>query len=291
MNAINQLLSNLKLEANVHHNGQYCGDWALDTSGTRRMTFHVVSRGRCFLEFQGEVIELNEGDAVFLPCDSKHCVSNLPNSGMILNQTASIPMTQAAEQESTGLVCGNFAHSHPVFDKLVKQMPKLIIIRKNESKDAGQIIDLMLQESRSSDEHSNVLLNRLADCLFYILVRNNLNVNSGVFAAFVHPNLSAVMDLIHRNSDQRLTLDNMAEAAGLSRSALSSTFKDVVGQTPMEYLTQWRMTQAYRWLADEGITTLDAALRCGYETEASFAKAFKRVIGQGPGSVRALRAG
>jgi len=48
------------------------------------------------------------------------------------------------------------------------------------------------------------------------------------------------------------------------------------------------MTQAYRWLADEGITTYDAASRCGYESESSFSKAFKRVVGVGPGEVRQI---
>ena len=61
MNALNQLLSSLKVEANVHHNGQYCGDFAVDTSGTGRMTFHVVSKGRCFFELGGQTVELAKG--------------------------------------------------------------------------------------------------------------------------------------------------------------------------------------------------------------------------------------
>ena len=48
------------------------------------------------------------------------------------------------------------------------------------------------------------------------------------------------------------------------------------------------MTLAYRWLADEGISTYEAALRCGYESDASFSKAFKRIIGSGPGEVRQI---
>jgi len=254
MNALNQLLSSLKIEANVHHNGQYCGDWAVDISGSKRMTFHVISKGRCYLEYDGQSIALETGDAVFMPCDAQHCVTSLPNANLEVNQSEALPMTQSLEQESTGLVCGNFAHQHPVFERLVQQMPNFIVVRASEGGPTKQIVDLLIQESLASGQHSNVLLNRLADCLFYLLVKDNLNINSGVFAAFVHPNLSAAMELM---------------------------------QTPIEYITQWRMTQAYRWLADDGISTFDAALRCGYESEASFAKAFKRVMGVGPGFVRA----
>ena len=290
MNALNQLLGSLKVEANVYHNGQYCGDWAIDTSGSNRMNFHVVSKGTCFFEFDDQVIELNQGDAVFLPCDSQHCITNVLQRRAAVNQSKSLPMTEPLDQESTGLVCGNFKHRHPVFEKLVKQMPEFVILRAKDEGPSATILALILQESRSSAEHSNVLLNRLSDCLFYLLVKNNLDVDNGVFAAFTHPNLSSAMELIHQQSDQRLNLDKLASSAAMSRSAFSSAFKEVVGQSPMDYLIQWRMTQAYRWLADDGITTFDAANRTGYESEASFAKAFKRVMGIGPGSVRAQAA-
>lgn len=274
----------------MYHNGQYCGDWAIDTSGSKRMNFHVVSKGSCFFELDDLSLELNQGDAVFLPCDSQHCVTNLPRTRLQRNQSESLPMTQAVEQHSTGLVCGNFKHENPVFEKMVKKMPKVIVVRAHEQGASAQIIELILQESQASAQHTNLLLNRLADCLFYLLVRDNLDIDSGIFAAFVHPNLSAAMELIHQPSDRRLTLDELASSAAMSRSAFSSTFKEIVGQSPMDYLTQWRMTQAYRWLADDGITTFDAAIRCGYESEASFAKAFKRVLGVGPGSVRSKTA-
>jgi len=179
------------------------------------------------------------------------------------------------EEESTGLVCGNFSHQNPVFEKLVKQMPQVIVLRASEGGPGNQIVDLILEEARSSNQQSNVLLNRLADCLFFILARTHLDIENGVFVAFTHPNLSAAMELIHQQSGLRLSLDQLANSAAMSR------------QSPMDYLTQWRMSQAYRWLADEGISTFDAATRCGYESEASFAKAFKRVMGVGPGSVRA----
>ena len=286
MNALNQLLASLKIEANVFHNGQYCGDWAIDTSGSGQMNFHVVTKGECSIEVEGDVIQLCEGDAVFLPCDSEHCLTNSFAGNSAINQTESLPMTDDLGNESIGLVCGNLQHEHPIFEKMVKQMPKIIVVRASEAGAASQVLQLILQESRSSQQHSNLLLNRLADCLFYLLVRNSLDINEGVFAAFAHPSLSSAMELIHKQSDKPLSLDQLASSAAMSRSSFSSTFKEVVGQSPMDYLTQWRMVQAYRWLVDEGITTFEAALRCGYESEASFSKAFKRVMGVGPGSAR-----
>jgi AraC-like DNA-binding protein len=286
MHALNQLLTTLKIEANVFHNGQYCGIWAVDTSGQNMMTFHVVSAGNCYLNVDEQTLELQTGDAIFFPNDAKHRASSLAVSDMPANQATSSPMTETLEEEATGLVCGNFGHDHPLFEKLLKQLPSYIVIRANQNIASAGIIDLMLQESRQSDQNTNLLLNRLSDCLFYTLIRDHLDTKSGLFSALVHPNLSKSLELIHAATDVRLSLEELASAAGMSRSAYASLFKEIVGQSPIEYITQWKMTQAYRWLADDEISTLAAALQCGYESEASFAKAFKRAMGVGPGQVR-----
>lgn len=292
MNAINQLLESLKIEANVYHNGKFCGNWAVNTSGSQRMSFHIVTQGQCFFKLDDENIELFAGDAIFLPSDAQHRLTNNTDLNIPQNMSKSLPMTDLINEPSTGLVCGDFSHNHVIFDKLIKQMPELLLVRRSDNDASSKIIDLILEESRASNQHSNVLLNRLSDCLFYLLVRDNLDIESGLFAAFSHPQLSKAIELIHQSitdekKEQRLSLDELASAAAMSRSAFATLFKDVVGQSPVDYQTQWRMTQAYRWLADEDISTLEAALRCGYESEGSFSKAFKRVIGVGPGQVRA----
>ena len=286
MHALNQLLSTLKIEATVYHNGQYCGMWAVDTSGQGKMSFHVVSTGICFVNVDGESLALNTGDAIFFPTDAQHRVSNLADGDFPVNQETAAPMTEVLNEESTGLVCGHFGHDHPLFEKLLKQLPNYILVRGDQNEASAGIIRLMLEESRTSDQNTNLLLNRLSDCLFYMLLRDHLDTDSGLFSALAHPNLSKSLELIHASTETRLSLDELADTAGMSRSAFASVFKDMVGQSPMEYFTQWKMTQAYRWLADDGISTLAAALQCGYESESSFAKAFKRAIGVGPGQVR-----
>lgn len=291
MNGINQLLDSLKIEANVYHNGKFCGNWAVNTSGNHRMSFHIVTQGQCFFKLNSEYIELFEGDAVLLPSDAQHRLSNNMGLNIPENSIKSFAMTDLIDEPATGLVCGDFNHNHAIFEKLIKQMPEMLVVRRNENNAITKLIDLMLEESRNSNQHTNMLLNRLSECLFYLLVRDNVNIDHGVFAAFAHPQISKAMELIHAstenmNAEQRLSVEELAKVCAMSRSAFATSFKEIVGQTPVDYQTQWRMTQAYRWLADDGISTLEAALRCGYESEGSFSKAFKRVIGVGPGKIR-----
>ncbi len=287
MNAVNQLLAPLKLEANVFHNGQYCGAWALDASGHNKMTFHVVVRGSCYLKVGEEITQLNAGDAVFFPSDSKHIVTNAPEEDIEINHAESHPMPAVLTEPSTGLVCGNFGHQHPIFERIVKQLPSVIVVRSESDSASAKIIDLLIDESASSGDETSVLLNRLSDCLFLMIVRDHVDVKSGGFAAMSHPKLMKAMALIHSAPDQKLGLEQLANEALMSRSAFSTLFKSVVEQSPMEYLKQWRITLAYRWLVDEGISTYEAAVRCGYESESSFSKAFTSVMGFGPGKARA----
>jgi len=287
MNAINQLFSPLKLEANIFHNGQYRGPWAVDVSGEQKMTFHVVVRGSCYLKVSDELTTLNEGDAVFFPSDSKHIVTNLPEQDIEINKAESEPMFAVLTEPSTGLVCGNFGHQHPMFERIVKQLPETIIVRRDSNSASARIVDLLLDESSASGEESNVLMNRLADCLFLLMVRDHVDVTSGIFAAMSHPKLMRAIALMHGAPEQKISLEQLASEALMSRSTFSTLFKTVVGQSPMDYLKQWRITLAYRWLVDEGVSTYEAAVRCGYESESSFSKAFTSVMGFGPGKARA----
>jgi len=285
MHVLSQLLQALRLEANVFHNGQYCGMWAIDTSGTHQMTFHVVTHGHCKLQVGDEWLQLNEGDAVFFPADSQHRVSSVESSSMPVNQEQSVSL-ESLQDDGTGLVCGYFCHQNPIFEGIAEQLPPYLLVTRANNPAAAAVVDLILQESKSAGQQSNLLLNRLSDCLLYLILRDAQVFDSGVFAALAHPKLGKAIDRIHAEETERASVDALAETAGMSRSAFAEQFKQMVGQTPAEYQTQWRMTNAWRWLADEKVSTLEAALRCGYESEASFSKAFKKVMGVGPGHAR-----
>lgn len=165
-------------------------------------------------------------------------------------------------------------------------LPSAIVIRHDEHESCASLITLLLKEARNSGEESHFLLDHLADALFFMLIRDHAKASSGLLAAILHPQLKSAIELIHHDAEKPQTIESLADAAAMSRSSFAAQFKQVVGMPPAEYQTQWRMLRAYRWLADDKISTLDAALRSGYESEASFGKAFKRIIGFGPGEAR-----
>jgi AraC-like DNA-binding protein len=95
---------------------------------------------------------------------------------------------------------------------------------------------------------------------------------------------------MHECPSRRWTIDDLCNAVGLSRSALHERFTDMVGQSPMHYLTRWRMQVASRLLSESTLNLVGVALETGYESEAAFSRAFKRLTGVPPATWRRDRA-
>jgi AraC-like DNA-binding protein len=87
---------------------------------------------------------------------------------------------------------------------------------------------------------------------------------------------------MHDEPGHPWTLETLARRAGMSRTVFALRFKEVVGETATEYLTRWRMLLAAERLAAGGEPVATIASALGYESESSFGKAFRRVIGHPP---------
>jgi len=293
MDVLNQLFATFKVSATIFHNGQYCGSWAIDTSGTQYMNFHVVSHGNCFLTLPGsdEITQLSQGDIVLFPSDTGHVISSDSQTSAVINSTPSQNYANGPDVNSTGLVCGYFSHNHPLISSITTHLPHAVIIKSQslEGTPTGlhYLLYALLDESRHENKGSELIMGRIAEAILAIIFRQHLPTDTGVLAATVHPKLAAAMQAIHCAPDKKWTIELLAQQCFMSRAAFNLLFKTVMQQSPMEYVTQWRLGMAYRMLADENVSTLHAALACGYDNESSFSKAFKRVLGMSPGAIRA----
>lgn len=291
MQVLNQLFSTLKVSANVFHNGQYCGNWAIDTSGTSYISFHIVSHGRCFLSVdQGKTHceQLNAGDIVLFPRDCAHCLTSDESFSQPINTEASIDYSDGLAANGTGLICGYFSHQHPLMEKVTHHLPEYVVVRAESATALAALVKVLLSESMEQSKGSELVMTKLSETILAVLLRDNLATETGVLAAMVHPKIGPTLELMHDKPEHKWTVEELAESRHMSRASFSDLFKQVTGQSPLEYLTQWRLSLAYRMLADENATTLSAALACGYDNESSFSKAFKRVLGVSPGKVRAM---
>jgi transcriptional regulator GlxA family with amidase domain len=137
---------------------------------------------------------------------------------------------------------------------------------------------------------SQLVTNRVADILFIQTIRAYLasgtSTKLGWLRALSDQQIGAALSAMHAGIDQPWTVASLATAAGMSRSAFALRFKELVGESPLEYLTRWRMYRAGRLLRESDRKLIDVAKLVGYDSDVAFHKAFKRIQGYSPGAYR-----
>lgn len=293
MDALTDVLRLLHLRTNIFLHSSFCGVWAVDTSGQKKAAFHVVAHGDCWLHLtSGEApLPLQAGDLLVLPRDRPHRISSLatpPGPDVPLNQ----PSPSNDPAHSTSLICGYFEFESRAWNPVIEALPEVIILRGGENADAkpmDTLIRLMVDEAEHAQSGGDVMLDRLGDALFILVVRTVMRrtaVDGGYLAALADRNLGPAFRAMHAEPSRPWTLDTLGRVAGLSRSAFASRFHQKVGMTPLNYLTRWRMQLARAWLNDPDLAMIDIAERVGYTSEAAFSRAYKREFGLTPGTSR-----
>lgn len=188
-----------------------------------------------------------------------------------------------------GFVCGEIQLAAPK-SLLWQALPAEIIIRQNQ---AGTIltrlIELVISEASKPRFGGESVIERLCDSLFVLVIRYCIEENlvrEGVFAAMQDKRLAKALSLIHEQPWQAWTLNTLCAQAGVSKSVLSEKFAALIGHSPIEYLTLWRLQIAAHWLMEPNMTVERVAERSGYESVPAFSKAFKRHFGISPGTFR-----
>lgn len=293
MDILSDILQSFRLSAEVFFHSSYCGNWAVDTSGSRHATFHVVARGSCWLHMTGleQPEPLRAGDLVVFPRDAEHLISSnkqRPGSEVPRNQPAQANATGA----STSMICGYFKFDESRWNPLLDAMPEFLVIRSEMTPDTGymdSLINFMSYEADAAQLGADVVINRLSDVLFIHVVRTYIDQykpEAGFIAALADSKLAKCLDAFHKHPGQNWSVESLANKAGMSRSAFSEYFHHVTGQTPMQYVQQWRMQKAYDLLTTTEQSTQQIAEQCGYQSEASFSKTFKKLFAKGPGAAR-----
>ncbi|MBI2296107.1 MAG: helix-turn-helix transcriptional regulator, partial [Betaproteobacteria bacterium] len=168
----------------------------------------------------------------------------------------------------------------------------LIHIRGTDSYDFAWLqtaLNFMIHETKAARPGAEAVVNRLAEVLFIQMVRAYLEQSKappGMLAAIADKQIGAALQLMHQAPQHPWLLATLAQRVGVSRSAFAARFHQLVGQTPMQYLTFWRMQQARKLLTETRLGTAAIAERVGYQSEAAFSKAFKKIVGTGPGAFR-----
>jgi AraC-like DNA-binding protein len=267
------------------------------TPSTDLSHFAMLSRGNCWLSVEGiaEPIPLTGGDCFLLakgtsivlrdslrtrPKRSFREVAARDNSNVAHYGGGGAPTT---------IVCGSLSFHRASLKPITQLLPSFILIKADQAHSLAvhNTMQALASEMAEQAPGSEVVATRLAEVLFIQALRAHIasgpERNKGWLRAIFDPQVGTALSAIHDSVKTPWTVESLAEAAGMSRSAFAARFKELLGQTPLQYVTEWRMQKAMQSLEQRDMKLIDVARSVGYETDAAFSKAFKRVVGANPG--------
>ena len=313
MDALSETLRVVRLVGAIFINARFTAPWCyqspradtvapvLEPGAERMVIFHLITEGECYVEMANEPpVRLVAGDAIVFPQGDAHRMTSQPGlppatGGRLDRVLARRPrqLDYGGGGPATRLVCGYLACDARLAGMLLTGLPPLVRVNVRGS-NAGAWLEASvryaLAEARSPRPGGAGVLAKLAEVLFIEVLRLYMNEQSegrtGWLAGVGDRVVGAALNAMHKDPAHAWTLDELARTASSSRSVLAERFQQLVGSSPMQYLTQWRMLLAANLLSRSNAPLASIAEDVGYQTDTAFIRAFRREYGAPPAAWR-----
>ncbi|HWF37325.1 MAG TPA: AraC family transcriptional regulator [Candidatus Acidoferrales bacterium] len=280
---------------------EFSGSWGFRFDGYEHAHFGVVSRGNCWLSTRGKIEPtlLSAGDCWLLPRGDTHSLSACrdskirPYDDVRGRKAGGLLRYKDGQGHLTKIIVGNFTFDESSGKWLTDVLPEVITFRMDRGHSAAMptILQILALESQTENMGSTVVVSRLADILFVQAIRAHAvqagTTSAGWLQGLADRQLRLALRAMHEDFGKEWTVADLASVAGMSRSAFAARFSEVLRESPIEYLTRWRMHRAMQLLRDGDLKIAKVAGLVGYESDGAFNKSFKRAIGIAPGAYRA----
>ncbi|NYJ10988.1 AraC-like DNA-binding protein [Rhizobium leguminosarum] len=299
MDPLSEVLSLLKPSSTISSGFDAAGEWSIQFGDQhRQIKCYVIVTGGCWLAVDGvdEAVRLEQGDCFVLPRGLPFRLASDLSLSPVPAPTLFPPARAGGVVTLNGggtfsLAGARFAVGGNSADMLLEMLPPIVHLSRETERDALRwSIERMMQELSSHQPGGHLMAQHLSHMMLLQALRIHLSdghQRKGWFYALADRNLSGAIRAMHANPARNWTLAELGETAGMSRSVFAERFKATVGETPIEYLSRWRMLLACSRFesGDDPVSVVAPAL--GYQSESAFSKAFKRVVGCSPRQYRA----
>ena len=322
---LSDVLRSVRLRGSVFYYVSFRDEWAAETPDSPALAaalmpdaehviaYHMLAKGNGWAAVDGlPPVRLSQGDIVLFPRGDAHAISCAPGVRAlpddsdwryttrndpkpialvyhrgVLRPDASAPAGEAASI----VICGFIGCDIRPFNPLIGAMPRLL----HQSADGlmpwlAPVLDQAVKESQRGRAGSSAVLERVSEMVFVDAARRYLESlpeqTPGWLGALRDRYVGRAIALLHARPADPWTVDELGRQVGLARSALHARFVELLGQPPMQYLTHWRMQRGAGLLREGKLTVAAIAQEVGYDSEAAFARTFKRLVGQPPATWR-----
>ena len=306
MDVLTDILSTLRFKGSLYFRTELTSPWSIlvpKKPGVAR--FHIVVRGQGWLRVEGEDDELPiaNGDLVVVPHGAAHTILDEPatpsrplNEVLAeVNYTGIGPLIYGGGGPGTCLVCVEFGFVDDALHPLLANLPTRLHIPGSETYNKTWLdsaLGFIAQEAAAEKAGSLAIVNRLSEIIFIQVIRAFADASQGqipFLAALSDPQISRALGQIHAHPNSNLTVKKLGHLVGMSRSAFSKRFSELVSMTPHQYIRLVRLQRAAHLLATTEHSLMRITDAVGYQSEAAFSTAFKRHFGIRPGEYRQQR--
>lgn len=310
---LSDVLRAVRLTGAVYYDFELTSPWVAEAPPSRDIAgkvmpgsqrvieYHVIARGACWGHAVSEQpIRLNEGDLIVFPQGDAHVLSSAPgmraepDMSAFARPTTPLPIMYelgGGGPERARVVCGFLGCDERPYNPLLAALPRVIHLAASNVGGGwlGTLLNIAVKESGSARAGGENVLARLSELMFVEAIRRYLETlpaaHTGWLAGLRDPVVGQALAALHGDPKQPWTVERLARLVGLSRSVFAERFMEMVGEPPMQYLALWRMQLASRLLM-EGGRVAEVAAAVGYESEAAFSRAFKKLVGESPATWR-----
>jgi AraC-like DNA-binding protein len=298
---LSEVFGSMRIQNAVYTRLEATAPWGFHYSGDTnpRIRFGLMIRGSALLKFKNQrrAIPLSGGDLfIFILNDEGFTMVDQPRSAVVdyrelRKLEVDCVIHYGGGGAPTTLVSGSFGMSAFDVPNISKILPRHLHLQleQNRSRSFQSVLDLLAEETAQPGIASSRLISCLYESLFVYAIRAYASSSAappkGWLAATSDKHLSKAIQAMHSDIGRSWSVASLAREARMSRSAFALKFRTVLGQTPLEYLTQWRMYRAGA-MVRSNMPFSEVALSVGYGSESSFSRVFRREMGAAPREYR-----
>ena len=307
MDLLSDILARMKLTGTLYFRTSFTSPWSIQVPAFENVArFHYAHKGRCLVRIgrTDAPVQLDQGDLVIITRGATHtlfCDLNNEQRVVALDTVlqesgftgkGALVYGELGTNHETQLICGHFAFDRNASHPLIDSLPDYLHIR-NYGEGSGVWLENTLRvigaEAGKGQMGSDLIALKLSEIIFAQALRSYLEshgADNPKLAGFADARIAKALKAIHENPSHSWTVDELSGIAGMSRTSFATTFSTCMSQSPLSYITQWRMQLAREKLVDSADSIIAIAETVGYQSEAAFGRVFKKQYAIAPATYR-----
>lgn len=299
MDPLSNILTGLRIREANFTRMDASAPWGINSPGESGVNFVLLVRGSAILTTpnHSEPIALRSGDVFIMLSDTPYRLYDNKDSALIdcvevEKQRVGNYIQVGGGGAVTTFISGSFEMNVLEGKPLLRVLPPLLYLKLDQHRSLAfqSVLEMLALETESPRLGADAVISCLFELLFVHAIRAYSmqpgGPTKGWLGAIADRNLTLALEAMHQSPAQDWTVESLARTAGMSRSSFAARFKTVVGQSPLDYLTQWRVYCAAQLLRQENVTLSEISRQVGYESVTSFNRVFRRETAMTPGAFR-----